>query len=80
MKIDNEDEIDILESAKSNLEYAIEDLKDSPYHKHLAESLESDIAEINERLDELYEEQNEQWEEEQEGLKNEYWGNVLWTV
>ena len=75
--LDNQDEIDILEGAKSNLEYAIEDLKDSPYHSHLIEGLESNIAEIDERLDELHGEQDEQWKEEVKELNNEYWGNRL---
>ena len=75
--LDVDEEIELLESVLQDIESAIETIKESPYHSHLADSWETDKEEINERLDELYEEQNDQWEEEQEGLKNEYWGNVL---
>ena len=59
-----EDEIDCLESVLSNLESAIGEIQDSPYHAYLAQSWELDLDEIKSRLDELYELQNDQWKKE----------------
>lgn len=62
--IDVENEIEVLESTLSNIEAAIGDIQDSPYHSYLAQSWELDVEEIKLRLDELYEIQNEQWAKE----------------
>lgn len=60
-----EDEIDLLESLLGNLEAARIDALETEYHQHLASSLELDIADVQARLDELYELQNECWSKEQ---------------
>lgn len=75
--VDYEEEIDVLESALSNLESAIGDVQDSPYHSYLAESWELDKEEIQSRLDELYELQNDQWEAERKEMNMEYEGARL---
>ena len=59
-----EDEIEVLESALRNLEMAIGEIADTPYHSYLANTWEMDAEEINNRLDELYELQNEEWAKE----------------
>ena len=72
-----ENEIDVLESALSNLEMAIGDIKDSPYHSHLANVWEMDVEEIKARLDELYEIQNDYWAKEQAQQEREYIGGAI---
>ena len=62
--LDFEDEIDLLESLLGNLEAARIDALETEYHLHLADSLELDIAEVQDRLEELYDLQNEQWKKE----------------
>lgn len=67
-----EDEIDVLESTLSNIEMAIKDIADTPYHSYLANSWELDMEEIKSRLDELYTLQDEQWSKEIEAQNLEY--------
>ena len=62
--LDVEDEIDILETVIDDLESAIRNVSDSPYHSYLANTWELDLAELKSRLDTLYEKQNEIWEKE----------------
>ena len=70
--IDFEDEIDVLESVLSNIEAAIGDIQDSPYHSYLAQSWELDKEEIQSRLDELYAMQDEQFAREMKELNIEF--------
>lgn len=67
-----EDEIDCLESVLSDLESAIGEIQDSPYHSYLAQSWEMDLDEIRNRLDELYELQNDQWKKEMQQQDFDY--------
>lgn len=70
--VDYEEEIDVLESALGNLESAIGDIQDSPYHSYLAERWELDKDDIQMRLNELYEHQNDQWKAEMQEMNMEY--------
>lgn len=74
---DLEEEIDVLESALSNLEAAIGDIQDSPYHNYLAQSWELDLEEIQARLNELYDLQNEEWKKEMQIANFEYERSVI---
>lgn len=67
-----EDEIEVLENVLSNIEAAIGDVKDSPYHSHLAQSWELDKDDIESRLDELYALQDKQWTKEIQQQNFEY--------
>jgi hypothetical protein len=69
---DFEDEIEVLESVLSNIEAAIGDVQDSPYHSYLAQSWELDKEEIQSRLDELYAIQDEQFAREMKELNLQY--------
>ncbi len=69
---DFEDEIEVLESVLSNIEAAIGDVQDSPYHSYLAQSWELDKEEIQSRLDELYAMQDEQFTREMKELNLQY--------
>lgn len=62
--MDFTDEIEILENVLSNIEAAIGDVQDSPYHSYMASVWELDKDEIQTRLDELYALQDEQWKKE----------------
>ena len=62
--MDFTDEIEILENVLSNIEAAIGDVQDSPYHSYMASGWELDKDEIQTRLDELYALQDEQWKKE----------------
>jgi hypothetical protein len=75
--MDFEEEIDVLENVLSNLEAAIGDIQDSPYHNYLAQSWELDLEEIRSRLEELYELQNDEWKKEMQIQNAEYERNVL---
>lgn len=75
--MDFEEEIDVLENVLSNLEAAIGDIQDSPYHNYLAQSWELDLEEIRSRLEELYELQNDEWKKEMQIQNSEYERNVL---
>lgn len=70
--LDYESEIDVLENVLSNIEAAIGDVKDSPYHSYMAQSWELDKQEIESRLEELYELQNDQWTREMKEQKLQY--------
>jgi hypothetical protein len=70
--IDFEDEIETLENVLSNIEAAIGDIQDSPYHSYLAQSWELDKEEIQSRLDELYAMQDEQFAREMKELNIEF--------
>ena len=70
--IDFEDEIEVLESVLSNIEAAIGDVQDSPYHSYLAQSWELDKEEIQSRLDELYAIQDEQFAREMKEQNLQY--------
>lgn len=70
--MDIQNEIEALETASVNLACAIEDIKDTPYHKYLAEAWEHDAEEIQERLKELYAMQDEQWQKELQYQNYEY--------
>ena len=72
-----ENEIEVLESALRNLEMAIGEIADTPYHSYLASTWEMDAEEINNRLDELYELQNEEWAKETSQQHFEYEMGVL---
>lgn len=72
-----EDEIDLLESLLGNLEAARIDALETEYHQHLASSLELDIADVQARLEELYELQNDQWKKEQNEQEFLYRESVL---
>ena len=72
-----EDEIDLLESVLRNLETAIGEIQDTPYHSYMASSWEMDLDEVRTRLDELYELQNDQWKQENEAQNLEYERSVL---
>lgn len=63
--MDLESEIDYLEATLNSIREAIENVKDTPYHGHLASGWELDAEEIQSRLDELHLKQNEQWQKEQ---------------
>jgi hypothetical protein len=69
---DFEDEIEVLESVLSNIEAAIGDVQDSPYHSYLAQSWELDKEEIQSRLDELYAIQDEQFAREMKEQNLQY--------
>ena len=75
--MDYEDEIELLETTLKYMEDAVDEIKDVPYYKSLADRWEDDIKEVQERLDELHNMQNNQWEEERRHEINEYWGNVI---
>lgn len=75
--MDYSDEIKVLENVLSNIEAAIGDIQDSPYHSYMAGSWELDKEEIQSRLDELYELQNEQWTAEKQEQNFEYERSVL---
>jgi hypothetical protein len=72
--LDFEDEIDVLENVLSNIEAAIGNVKDSPYHSYMAQSWELDKEQIESRLEELYELQNDQWTREMKEQSLEYQG------
>jgi tRNA A-37 threonylcarbamoyl transferase component Bud32 len=72
-----ENEIEVLESALSSLNEAIESIIDAPYHSYMASGWESDAEEIQNRLDELYGLQNMQWEQETKHQHYEYESGVL---
>ena len=72
-----EDEIEVLESALSNLESAIGDVRDTPYHSYLAQNWELDAEEIKARLEELYEIQNNYWAKELKALNFDYERMIL---
>jgi hypothetical protein len=76
-QFDFESEIEILEEILSDLERAKQGSLESPYHKHLAESIDVDIEEINARLEELYHIQEMYWAEEKTYLNKEYERMVL---
>lgn len=71
------DEIEVLENVLSNIEAAIGDIQDSPYHSYMAGSWELDKEEIQSRLDELYELQNEQLAAEMQEQNLQYERSVL---
>jgi hypothetical protein len=75
--MDYESEIDHLESVLSNLESTVGELQDVPYFEHLKGAYEDDMAEIQQRLDELYELQNEEYDTEMRQLNREYEGSRL---
>lgn len=75
--MDFTDEIEVLENVLSNIEAAIGDVQDSPYHSYLAQSWELDKDEIQTRLDELYALQNEQWKKETKEQNLQYERSVL---
>ena len=77
--VDYEEEINVLESALGNLESAIGDIQDSPYHSHLAQSWELDKDDIQNRLNELYELQNDQWAAEIQEMNMEFEVSRLWV-
>lgn len=70
--LDFENEIEVLENVLSNIEAAIGDIKDSPYHSYMAQSWELDKQEIESRLEELYELQNDQWSREMKEQNLQY--------
>lgn len=71
------DEIDTLEGVIANLEAAMIDIQDTPYHSYLAQGWEMDLEEIKSRLEELYDLQNEQWSLETKQQNMEYESGVL---
>lgn len=72
-----EDEIETLESLLGNLEAARQDSLNSEYHQYIANSLELDIDEIKNRLEELYELQNDQWKKEMQRQNFQYERSAL---
>ena len=77
MVYDVENEIEVLESLLSNLTDAMADSLESPYHKHLANSIEVDIEDVKARLDELYSEQNAMWAAETRQQNIEYERSIM---
>lgn len=75
--LDFENEIEVLENVLSNIEAAIGDVKDSPYHSYMAQGWEFDKQEIESRLEELYELQNDQWAREMKEQNIQYERSVL---
>jgi len=70
--MDLESEIDYLEATLNSIREAIENVKDTPYHGHLASGWELDAEEIQSRLDELHLKQNEQWKKDMQQQNIEY--------
>ena len=75
--MDYTDEIEVLESVLSNLESAIGEVQDSPYHSYLAQSWEIDKDEIQSRLDELYAIQDKEWTKEMQEQNLQFEGSRL---
>lgn len=75
--IDFENEIEILENVLSNLESAIGEIQDTPYHSYMAQGWETDLEEIKSRLEELYDLQDEQWTREMKQQNIEFESGVL---
>ena len=75
--MDFEHEIDLLDSTLSDIEDAIDRIKDIPYYNYVTEGLEETRKELEDRLNELSKIQNNQWEQENKDRVNEYWGNVI---
>lgn len=72
-----DEEIENIETIISYFESAISELKENPYFSYKIASVEEDIQELTERLEELENIQSREWEQELRHQEHGYWTSVL---